>query len=193
MNPKSIISTRILGLLLFALSLSACKQYETVQEITPGFVTVVPFAFATDSTIFEALRDFPEAKILEIEWCSYRKPVSTQIDSSDYFRAFVQEIPFVGFVYNDFFVTSGDTNYFQFSCLLENMDTLNQNRWLFVLDSIGFVTNHNAVSGRKIHLAIPESKELEYATRLKEYPFVRSANPILRPKIILRKRISFKV
>jgi hypothetical protein len=158
----------------------ACFQRETVYEIVPGIVRVEPLSIAPDSLMFSEVRTLPQVSIIETNNFCYRKQMTVHVDSSQFHQEIIRELPFVGFLKFSSVVVSENVLYQQFYCKLINLDTIDQKRWLFVLDSLGYIAYLENQYPREMKLLVPEKEELEYSSKLRKLSFVAHANPELR-------------
>ncbi len=180
MINRIVILFKLLLLVVFLCTFSACFQRETVYEIVPRIVQVEPRSIAPDSLVFSELQTLPQVSIIETNQFYYRKQMLGPVDSSQFHQEVIRELPFVGFLKFSSVIVSGNNYYQQFYCKLINLDTIDQKRWLFVLDSLGYIGYFESQYPREIKLLVPENEELKYASELRKLSFVANANPELR-------------
>jgi hypothetical protein len=180
MRNRTLVLFKFLLIVGFLCNFYACFQRETVYEIVPGIVRVEPHSNAVDSLIFSEVRTLPQVSIIEMNNFYYRKQMIVPLDSSQFHQKVIRELPFVGFLKFSSVVVSGNALYQQFHCELINVDTADQKRWLFVLDSLGYIGYFENQYPREIKLLVPEKEELEYSSKLRKLSFVTHANPELR-------------
>jgi hypothetical protein len=180
MINRIVILFKSLLIVGFLSTFYACFQRETVYEIVPGIVRVEPLSIAPDSLIFSEVRTLPQVSILEMNNFYYRKLMTVAVDSSQFHRELMSKLPFINFLHFSSIIVSGNALYQQFNCKLINVDTADEKRWLFVLDSLGYIGYYENRYPREIKLLVPEKEELEYSSKLRKLSFVANANPELR-------------
>jgi hypothetical protein len=137
---------------------SSCNRRVEVKEITPGVVILKPKMDAGDSMIFSNLRSLPDVQITEMKHCSYQKPIAEPIDSIHYFRNFLLNLPFLSYLASASVVQTGNLYYQNFICYLTRMDTVHQNRWLWIVDSMGYENSLDTSFYRQIQLFVPVTR-----------------------------------
>lgn len=132
MNKRlSILRLMVLSGLL--VNISGCFQREKVKIIVSGVVQIEPKSNTQDSLIFSQIWRLPEVSVIEMNQFLYQKQVPVPVDSSGFYNQWIIDfkLPFLNSLYPVPFLNSGN-NYFQrFSAHLINLDTIDQNRWLF--------------------------------------------------------------